>query len=978
MPDSSPERWQKIELLFNAALEREPADRAAFLANKCAGDASLYSDVTSLLTSFDQPDSFFDATASDLAAQMFTDRVGETIGPYQVLAVLGSGGMGTVYLAHDARLGRKIALKLLPEQFTNDKDRLRRFQKEARAASALNHPNILTVHEIEQRSDLHYIATEFVDGVTLRQRMAETPLTLSEVLKIAIQIASALDAAHRAGIAHRDIKPENAMIRSDGYVKVLDFGLAKLVERSTIESIDKGQTGLNTDPGIVMGTPRYMSPEQARGLEVDSRTDIFSLGVMIYEMVAGRAPFEGATPSDIIAALLKDEPEPLSVVNPQIPFELDRVVKRALAKNRDSRYQTITELSADLHQLQEAIQLNAKLGQISSVGSHLRVIASDAATTVKLKSTSPDGLKETATVERPDGKKKWLVGFGLLALALVVVGVVSVSLYRRRAIVSGSGINQTGRSSGRALTIRNGLITLARFTPDGKGVIYSAAFDGRPLELFATDIQGSESRPIGIPSAALKDISSTGEMAVLFNFELSWNEGRNGTLALVSANGGEPRILMERVDEATFAPDGKTLAIARADLGQHQLEYPAGQVLYKSAGWISNMRFSRAGDKIAFFDHPVGDNSGSLMVLDVKTRETKPLSTGWKALKGLAWSASEDGLWFGGSRVSKKQHLNAITLSGQERLNIDDMASYVKLEDISPDGKLLVTHGNTHTTMVSVGDDSTNELLATRFAWSTSVDISSDAKTVLFYEWGWESSSEEEVKSTYVRKFDGSDPIRLGEGRALALSADGNWALAVQERSPPQLALLSTVGGKSKELPNPGFKEYHYGSWFPDGRRILFTALEAREDAFIRSYVQDIETGAVNPLTEEGAVALRVSPDGKKVFVLDHGSYHIQSVEDGTSATTVEGLESDEEPIQWSRDGRALYVKAPGDFATKIYRVEIASGRRRMVKDIVPSNPVGLLGIEVKPGGVMITPDGKVCVYTYWTSTQELLLMDWL
>lgn len=974
-----PERWQKIERLFHAALEREPTDRSTFLADHCGGDASLYNEVSSLLTSFEHAASFFDATASPFAAQMFGDRVGDSVGPYHVLSVLGSGGMGTVYLAKDRRLGRKIALKLLPPQFTNDKDRLRRFQQEARAASALNHPNILTVHEIEQKSDLHYIATEFVDGLTLRQKMAEGPINLSEALNVAIQIASALDAAHRAGIAHRDIKPENVMIRSDGYVKVLDFGLAKLIEQSTIESIEKDETGTGTHPGMVMGTPRYMSPEQARGLEVDSRTDIFSLGVIIYEMITGWVPFDGATPSDIIAVLLKDEPAPLAASVPEVPLELERVVKRALSKNLDDRYQTVLELSADLNRLKEVIQSNAKLGQIRATGSSLQMVGADPATSVdEFKSTNPDAVQVTESLDKPDAKRKWRVGFFVAAIVLTVVGAIAITSINRRLATTPSS-DQSARSSGRALTIRSGYITSARFAPDGKRVIYSAAFDGRPVELLATDVDGSESWPIGIQSAALKDISSIGEMAVLLNFELSWNEGRNGTLALVPLTGGEPRVLGEGIDEATFAPDGRSLAIVRVDLGQHQLEYPAGEVRYKSRGWISYPRFSRLGNKIAFFEHPVGDNSGALMVLDLNTNSTTSLSAGWRALKGLAWSAAGDSIWFGGSKVGKKQNINAVTLSGQERLNIDDMASYAKLEDISPQGRLLISHGNTHSTMVTLSDTVSSEAPGPRFAWSTSADLSSDGKTLLFYEWGWESGEEVEVKSTYVRKFDGSSPVRLGEGRALALSADGNWALAVQEKSPPQLVLLSAGGGKPRELPNPGFKEYHYGSWFPDGRRILFTAVETHEDSLIRSFIQDIETGVVRALTEEGTTALRVSPDGKKVVTLDpYGSYYIRSIDGGAAETPVAGIEPNDEPIQWSADGRSLYVREAGDFADKVYRVEIASGRRRIWKEIVPPNPIGLVGIEAKPGGVIITPDGRVCVYTYWTSLHELLLMDQL
>jgi serine/threonine protein kinase len=969
------ERWHKIEWLFHAALARDPTDRLTFLADNCGGDAALFEEVTSLITSFEQTHSFFETTASPLVAQMFADQVGETIGPYKILSLLGSGGMGTVYLAQDLRLGRKIALKLLPPHFTNDKDRLRRFQQEARAASALNHPNILTVHEIEQKSDLHYIATEFVDGLTLRQKMAEAPINVRDAVNIATQIASALDAAHRAGITHRDIKPENVMLRSDGYVKVLDFGLAKLTDDSTFEWINEAESGTTTRPGIVMGTPRYMSPEQARGLDVDSRTDIFSLGVIMYEMLMGRVPFDGATPSDVIAALLKDDPAPMSV-DPQF----EQLVKRTLAKNPDDRYQTAAELFGDLNKLKQAIQTNDTWSDLSASESSSGTIGSEAATAgSRLGATDPETVQDTTSLEESRTRGKRRFGFIIAAVVVVLVGAMAIASLNRRGTAPAS--DPTGRSSGRALTIRSGYISAARFAPDGKTVIYSAAFDGRPLELFATDTIGSESRPLGIPSAALKDISATGEMAVLLNFELSWNEGRNGTLALVPSSGAEPRVLMDGIDEATFAPDGKSLAIIRAEMGQHQLEYPIGEVLFKSEGWMSYPRFSRMGDKIAFFEHPLGDNSGSVKLLDLSTKSIVTLSTGWRALKGLAWSANGNALWFGGSKLGKKQNINSVSLSGQERLNIDEMASYSKLEDISPQGRLLISHGNTHTTMVLLTDMPKSESLSNgaRFAWSTSADISNDGKTLLFYEWGWEAANELQVKSTYIRKLDDPNPIRLGEGRALALSADGNWALAVQEKSPPQLVLLSTAPGKQKELPNPGFKEYHYGSWFPDGRRILFTAVEARQDASVRSYVQDVDTGVVRPLTEEGTEAVRISPDGKKVVILDpYGAYSVHFIDSEAADVPLSSLERTDEPIQWSADGQALYVRGGSDFAAKVYRVDIATGQRRVWRDILPSNPVGLSGIEAKPGGIAISSDGKVCVYTYWTTLHELLLMDHL
>jgi serine/threonine protein kinase len=382
------DRWQKIDQIFHAALQLKPEDRIGFLKQSCAGDSELYGDVQSLLASYEQDDSFFENSASALAAEMFADRVGETIGPYQVLSQLGSGAMGIVYLAEDVRLGRKIALKLLPSQFTNDQDRLRRFQQEARAASALNHPNILTVHEIEQKGGLQYIATEFVDGVTLREHINQQRMKLDEILNVTTQVASALQAAHAAGIAHRDIKPENVMLRSDGYIKVLDFGLAKLTEE------DLSPTTPETNPGVVMGTPHYMSPEQARGLDIDIRTDIFSLGTVVYEMVTGKVPFAGETTSDIIAALIRDEPEPMSLSVPELPSAFEEVVNKALAKDRNQRYQTVGEFFADLHRLKDEIQLSA----LTSDGVRVAVKDSDKPQTTRTRgliSTDPQARQNT-------------------------------------------------------------------------------------------------------------------------------------------------------------------------------------------------------------------------------------------------------------------------------------------------------------------------------------------------------------------------------------------------------------------------------------------------------------------------------------------------------------------------------------------------------------------------------------------------------
>ncbi len=298
----TPERWQQLKQIFQSALELNPAERSAFLSRACADDPALRSEVESLIASHDQAGDSIEAMAVEAASEMLggdqaAPMVGKRIGHYQVLSHIGHGGMGEVFLAQDTSLGRKVALKLLRREFTGNEERLRRFQQEARAASALNHPNILTIHEIGQDDTLHFIATEYVEGETLREHISRAPLTLGRVLDVAVQAASALSAAHQAGIVHRDIKPENIMLREDGYVKVLDFGLAKLAETKTADSAVPTLLQVETEPGRVMGTVSYMSPEQARGLDVDARTDIWSLGVMIYEMAAGRQPFEGRRPA---------------------------------------------------------------------------------------------------------------------------------------------------------------------------------------------------------------------------------------------------------------------------------------------------------------------------------------------------------------------------------------------------------------------------------------------------------------------------------------------------------------------------------------------------------------------------------------------------------------------------------------------------------------------------------------------------------
>src|SRR6266699_2490879 len=357
------ERWKQVNDLFQSAVERAPGDRAAFLHEACHGDEGLCREVESLLTSYERAENFIELPAFEVAPELMTnDRagalVGKVIGHYRIESLIGVGGMGEVYLARDERLGRKAELKLLPDTLTTDETQLSRFKNEARTASAFNHPNILTVYEIGAEGDRQFIATEFIEGVTLRASLAYGRMNLHAALEIAVQVASALAAAHEAGVVHRDIKPENIMLRPDGYVKVLDFGIAKLTEQRLVPDLDEvGTTAvLQTRPGLVLGTARYMSPEQTRGQTVDARSDIWSLGVVIYEMIAGIPPFHGKTPSDCIASILTTQPPPLSGVLPEVPLNLESILQKALRKNSDERYQTIKEMLADLRNLKGELE----------------------------------------------------------------------------------------------------------------------------------------------------------------------------------------------------------------------------------------------------------------------------------------------------------------------------------------------------------------------------------------------------------------------------------------------------------------------------------------------------------------------------------------------------------------------------------------------------------------------------------------------
>ncbi len=437
----SPQDMMQLEELFHEAVGLEPGERADFIARVRASRPELATKVESLIAAHERPDSLVDAPAFEAAAEMIAATnsalvVGQVVGHYQILAPLGKGGMGEVYLAKDTTLDRKVALKLLLTEFTGHTDRLRRFILEAKTASSLNHPNIITIHEIGQIEQAHFIATEFIDGETLRQHIAKTRMKLPEILEVAIQTAGALQAAHAAGIVHRDIKPENIMLRPDGYVKVLDFGLAKLTEKSHQSLADSQVDTMvkaDTKPGTVMGTVNYMSPEQARGQSLDQRTDVFSFGVVLYEMAAGRMPFEAATSLDTLVAILEKEPASLDQFAPEIPAEYQRIISKALRKDPEERYQTVKDLLIDLKTFREELLFEKKLSRSrpprSDIGLPVPAVNEAAATNqVVVVGTDADKL-----VSATPTRSRVPLTVALVVISVAVVGIAGLALWQRRA-----------------------------------------------------------------------------------------------------------------------------------------------------------------------------------------------------------------------------------------------------------------------------------------------------------------------------------------------------------------------------------------------------------------------------------------------------------------------------------------------------------------------------------------------------------------
>jgi Tol biopolymer transport system component len=844
---------------------------------------------------------------------------GTKLGSYEIVAPLGAGGMGEVYRARDAKLDRDVAVKVLPAHLSENPVALARFEREAKAVAGTSHPNILAIFDFGAADGVAYAVTELLEGETLRAAIAGGSLSMRKAVDYGAQIAEGLSAAHDHGIVHRDLKPENLFVTREGRVKILDFGLARQTIAPSSDDTHSPTQSPGTEPGTVMGTVGYMSPEQVRGRPADARSDIFSFGAVLYEMVSGRRAFQGESAAETMHAILKEEPPDLLETTRALPPALERIVSHCLEKRPEQRFQSAHDLAFDLKALATA------------TGTSTAVPAIPAAAV--------------------PGRRVVFIG-GLLA-AGVALGVLADRTLGAKAPAE--------PTTYRRLTFDRGTLGHARFAPDGNTIVYDAAWRGEPSEVFTARIDSRESRSLGLRSAEVHAVSSTGELAVGLEAR-----GSFATLGRVPLAGGAPREVLENVGWADWSPDSADLAVVHFVDGVNRLEFPIGKVLYESKGQITHARVSPRGDWVALIDHadPVlGFSAGSVVAVD-RTGAAKTLSTGWADLYGLAWRPDGREVWFTAARRNEFKALRAVTLAGEERL-VTRVMGQLDLEDVSRNGSVLVGHPNFRYDMVARAPGESKERELTWLGMSQVADLSRDGSRVLFTEL---PEGAGEGGSTYLRPTDGSPAVRLGDGLAQALSPDGKWALSILT-SPSRLILLPTGAGQAKDLTRPGLT-YLGGGWFPDSRRVLFAA---EGPGATKVYAQDVDGGEPRAIGPEGMVAAIASPDGRSVVITRSGKALLQPIEGGESRP-IPGIEPGEWPIGWSTDGRSLYLARFRGLAKLVHRLDLATGRRELLHDLVPPDPAG---VGVLPY-LAVSADGKSYAYSFIRNLSELFLIEGL
>ena len=852
---------------------------------------------------------------------------GFRLGPYEIVAPLGAGGMGEVYRATDTRLARDVAVKVLPEAFFEDKERVARFEREAKLLAALNHPNVAGVHAFEEISGRNLLIQELLEGETLRERLRDGPLPMRKAVDVAVQIARGLAAAHEKGIVHRDLKPENVFITKDDRVKILDFGLAKPTRRreGTAEITATPTESLLTEAGAVFGTVSYMSPEQVRGEPVDHRSDIFSFGTIVHEMISGENAFRRETSPETMTAILKEEPSPLS----ETP-SLSLIVARCLDKRKERRFQSTEDLVFAF----DSLSMGPASGDIARLAG------------------TPKAKRQSLL--------RWIAFTAAAALLLTGAWLLS----KRSETPPPMNFER--------LTFRRGTVWSARFAPDGRAVVFGAAWEGKPVELFETRVGSTESRSLGFEPGNILAVSRAGEMAIALRPRFLTPVNHPGTLSHASLAGGAARELLADVNAADWSPDGKGLAVAHGPKGKSLLEFPPGKVIHEPEGVLSNVRFSPDGRLIAFWEYvPSG---ARVVVVSSDGSGRRVLSDGWRLPSfGLAWSPSGREIWFTAIRAQGQTEVHAVDLSARVRL-VARLPGFLTLFDLARDGRLLMSHSVAGPGMVAHAPGASAEVDVSWLSVSILGDLSQDGRIAVF-------TAEDGI--LYLRKTDGSAAVRLGTGFAhgpMALSPDGAWVAAAMLGSPLQMTLVPTGAGASRELALEGLESVSAVLFTHDSKSIFLLGWQKGHGA--RIYRQSLAEQGPRPITAEiaspsqgptGANGLVLSPDGRSLALMSDGTLRLISIE-GTSVRTVAGDFSGHTLIGWTSDGRALYSYRVTDLPGRIYRIDHATGEQRVLRELLPADPAGIWRIHP----VRIMPDGSAYAYTYTRRVGDLYVFDGL
>jgi len=855
---------------------------------------------------------------------------GTKIGPYEILSLLGAGGMGEVYRARDTRLGRDVAIKVLPEGFARDAERLRRFETEARAIAALNHPNILSIHDIGTHDGAPYLVSECLEGHSLRQELSAGALPLRRAVQYGTEIAHGLAAAHDKGIIHRDLKPENIFVTQDGRVKILDFGLAKLARPEAASDDGATVEAQPTSAGAVLGTVGYMSPEQVKGEAADARSDIFALGAMLYEMLAGQRAFRRDTGAETMTAILKEDPAELSTSGKVISPAMDRIVRRCLEKKPLLRFQSARDLAFNLE----------GLSGISSASA----------------------VSVVASAGKP---RTWLMPAAMGAL-LVIAGGLAGWLFTRAA---GSAALPLYHQ----LTFERGLVYAARFAADGRSIYYSASWNGQPLQVYSTVPDSPESRALGLVNSTLFAVSST-DMAVSLGCKDRYIGNCQGTLGMVPVAGGTPREIVEDALAADWSADGSEMAVIRQVEGKYRVEFPRGKMIYESDRPLRFLRISPRGNAVAFAElHGVDGDAGWSLAFDRSGKQLVRSAT-YVSVEGVAWSPSGDEVWVGATtQEAWANAIHAIGFNGKERIVLR-LPGILRLHDVSRDGRILLTQESWRCGIQFRAPGDAKERDLSWLDYAELRDLSADGTKIVFDDWG---SAAGASGLAYVRKVDGSPAIKLGEWSIPVISPDSAQVLAFEAAAVgvSHPALIPTGAGETHVLSSTLVEQSNAMGFMPDQKAVYFSNDDGHG---WRMYVEDLAGGAARAVTPVISVRTHyfeshvVSPDGKMIFARDLSGKGVLYPIAGGESRPVPGWLPEDLWITWSADGRSAYVYQDEKTSARVYGLDLVTGKRDLVATLGPSDAAGVTAIL----SVRMTADGKIYAYSFTRELSDLFIVS--